>query len=213
MTETGIIAGTGWEDSKRIKVGITTHVRDANADYVKGHVGWPLYNVKLRLWDKDANQEVPRDTEDQPGEVEVSGLGIFNECVDLCSGHKPCADDFFLRYWHLSEVTTSEFHDGWFKTGDIAVYSSDHQAKGQLRILGRNSTDIIKSGGEKLSAIEIERVILELEGMKDVAVVGIEDEEWGQVVSPYRRLSEPSQRYYNMLGADAWLAGWRLHCN
>ena len=52
-----------------------------------------------------------------------------------------------------------------------------------MKILGRNSTDIIKSGGEKLSAIEIERVILELDGIKDVAVVGIDNEEWGQVVS------------------------------
>ena len=79
-------------------------------------------------------------------------------------------------------MTKKEFQDGWFKTGDVAVYSSDSTAKGQLRILGRKSTDIIKSGGEKISAIEIERVILELEGMKDVAVVGVEDEEWGQVV-------------------------------
>ncbi|ORX35959.1 putative long-chain acyl-CoA synthetase [Kockovaella imperatae] len=146
MTETGIIAGTGWEDAKR----------------VKGHVGWPLSNVKLRLWDKEADKEVKE--EDVPGEVEVSGPGIF------------------IEYWHLPEVTAKEFHDGWFKTGDVAVYSSEPAAKGQVKILGRNSTDIIKSGGEKLSAIEIERVILELEGMQDVAVVGIEDEEWGQVV-------------------------------
>lgn len=49
-------------------------------------------------------------------------------------------------------------------------------------MLGRKSTDIIKSGGEKISALEIERAILELPGMKDCAVVGVDDEEWGQIV-------------------------------
>jgi malonyl-CoA/methylmalonyl-CoA synthetase len=87
------------------------------------------------------------------------------------------------RYWNLPAITASDFHSGWFKTGDVGVYSSDPAAKGQLKILGRNSTDIIKSGGEKISAVEIERAILELEGMRDVAVVGVPDEEWGQVVS------------------------------
>ena len=70
----------------------------------------------------------------------------------------------------------------------MGVYSSDPKAIGQLRILGRKSADIIKSGGEKISAIEIERAILELEGMKDCAVVGVEDEEWGQIVSSKFRL-------------------------
>lgn len=87
------------------------------------------------------------------------------------------------RYWKLPEVTVKEFKDGYFKTGDVAVYSSEAESKGQIRILGRNSTDIIESGGEKISAVEIERAILELEGTKDVAVVGVEDVEWGQVVS------------------------------
>jgi malonyl-CoA/methylmalonyl-CoA synthetase len=84
----------------------------------------------------------------------------------------------------LPEATAKEFTtDGWFKTGDVAIMSSvDSNGKGQYRILGRNSADIIKSGGEKLSAIEIETAILELPGMKDCAVVGIPDEEWGQVV-------------------------------
>lgn len=52
-----------------------------------------------------------------------------------------------------------------------------------LRILGRSSVDIIKSGGEKISAVEVERAILELEGVSDCAVVGVADDEWGQVVS------------------------------
>ncbi|WRT64131.1 uncharacterized protein IL334_001060 [Kwoniella shivajii] len=147
MTETGIIAGTGWEHEKR----------------VKGHVGFPLLGVEIRLWDEENNKEITK--QEVSGEVQVRGPPITKE------------------YWRLPEATIKEFHDGWFKTGDVGVYSSDPLAPGQLRILGRNSTDIIKSGGEKISAVEIERAILELEGMKDCAVVGVDDEEWGQVVS------------------------------
>lgn len=86
------------------------------------------------------------------------------------------------EYWRLPEATAKEFVDGWFKTGDIGVWSSDTAAQNQLKVLGRKSTDIIKSGGEKISAVEIERAILELPGMKDCAVMGVEDEEWGQIV-------------------------------
>ncbi|WWC86238.1 uncharacterized protein L201_001111 [Kwoniella dendrophila CBS 6074] len=155
MTETGIIAGTGWEVEKRIK----------------GHVGFPLKGVEVRLWDEEGNKLVT-ETETS-GEVQVRGPPITKE------------------YWKLPEATEKEFQDGWFKTGDVGVYSSDPEATGQLRILGRKSTDIIKSGGEKISAVEIERAILELDGMKDCAVVGADDEEWGQVVSVCLVTSRP----------------------
>ncbi|WVQ97318.1 hypothetical protein IAU59_004429 [Kwoniella sp. CBS 9459] len=147
MTETGIIAMTGWENERRIK----------------GHVGFALPGTEIRLWDEENNKEVTE--REVAGGVQVRGPPITQE------------------YWRLPETTTKEFQDGWFKTGDVGVWSSDPTAAGQLRILGRSSTDIIKSGGEKISAVEIERAILELEGMKDCAVVGVDDEEWGQVVS------------------------------
>lgn len=72
------------------------------------------------------------------------------------------------------------------------MWSSDTAAQNQLKVLGRKSTDIIKSGGEKISALEIERAILELPGMKDCAVVGVDDEEWGQIVSVCLVTSRPS---------------------
>lgn len=99
------------------------------------------------------------------------------------------------RYWNLPEATAKEFtSDGWFKTGDVAILSAlDSDGKGQYKILGRNSADIIKSGGEKLSAIEIETAILELPGMKDCAVVGVPDEEWGQLVCVEVRQSSDSR--------------------
>lgn len=124
-------------------------------------------SVSIRLWDTDTNALVS--ARDTPGEVQVSGAGIMRE------------------YWRLPEATAKEITpDGWFKTGDVAVWSGANgpaEAEGMLRILGRSSQDIIKSGGEKISAIEIERAILELEGMKDAAVVGVPDDVWGQVVS------------------------------
>ena len=85
------------------------------------------------------------------------------------------------RYWRLPDATAREFHDDWFRTGDVGIWSSSQP--GQLKIIGRKSADIIKSGGEKISAVEIERCIMDLEGVTDVAVVGVEDEAWGQVVS------------------------------
>lgn len=120
--------------------------------------------VEIRLWDLGTDTLV--DSYDTQGEVQVRGEGITRE------------------YWRLPEATEKEFIDGWFKTGDIAIRSgASGPEHGMYRILGRNSVDIIKSGGEKISAIEIERAILELPGMEDAAVVGVPDEEWGQVVS------------------------------
>src|SRR5690606_22204209 len=67
--------------------------------------------------------------------------------------------------------------DGWFRTGDTAVVDD-----GRYRILGRSSVDILKTGGEKVSALEIEEVLLGHEAVSEAAVVGIDDPEWGQRV-------------------------------
>ena len=68
--------------------------------------------------------------------------------------------------------------DGWFRTGDMAVLEN-----GYYRILGRLSVDIIKSGGYKISALEIEDVLREHPEVREVAVVGIPDEMWGETVA------------------------------
>lgn len=67
--------------------------------------------------------------------------------------------------------------DGWFKTGDIAILE-----KGAYKILGRNSVDIIKSGGYKISALEIEEVLRTHPDIKECGIVGIPDEEWGEII-------------------------------
>ncbi|MCE2778868.1 MAG: acyl-CoA synthetase [Algoriphagus sp.] len=122
-----------------------------------GYIGTPLPGVKVRLVDEE-NQEVAPGL---PGEIQIQGPGVF------------------AKYWGKVEATAKAFTEsGWFKTGDIAVVE-----EGYFRILGRDSIDIIKSGGYKISALEIEEVLRSHELVKDCAVVGIPNEEWGELVA------------------------------
>jgi malonyl-CoA/methylmalonyl-CoA synthetase len=83
----------------------------------------------------------------------------------------------FSQYWNNPEATDAAFVDGWFRTGDVAVREPDG-----YRLLGRASVDIIKSGGEKVSALEVEEVLRTHPDIADCAVVGVPDEEWGERV-------------------------------
>ncbi|WP_339865549.1 acyl-CoA synthetase [uncultured Algoriphagus sp.] len=121
-----------------------------------GHIGQPLPNVEIRTVDEQ-NKLVPGG---EPGEIQVKGPCVFKE------------------YWGKPEATAKSFtEDGWFMTGDIAVLEN-----GYYRILGRDSIDIIKSGGYKISALEIEEVLRKHPEIKDCGVVGIPNEEWGELV-------------------------------
>lgn len=122
-----------------------------------GAVGMPLPGVEVRLVD-DAGATIT--AEGIAGEIEVRGPTVFHE------------------YWNQPAATAEAFHDGWFRTGDVAVVES-----GSYRILGRKSMDIIKSGGYKLSALEIEAALLEHPSIAECAVVGIADESWGEIVA------------------------------
>ena len=121
-----------------------------------GYIGKPLPKVSVRLVDEQ-NKSVDLV---QPGEIQIKGPSVFKE------------------YWGKPEATAKSFtEDGWFKTGDIAVIE-----EGYYRILGRDSVDIIKSGGYKISALEIEEILRKHPTVKDCGVVGIPDEEWGELV-------------------------------
>ncbi len=122
---------------------------------VPGSVGTPLPGVEVRLVD-ESGQEVPPGV---PGEIEVRGPGVF------------------VGYWGRPEATREAFHDDWFRTGDIAVVE-----EGRYRILGRKSLDIVKSGGYKVSAVEIETTLRGHPEVEDCAVVGVADPELGQMV-------------------------------
>ena len=122
-----------------------------------GTVGAPLPGVEVRLVDEDG-AEVK--TEPAQGEIQVKGPGVFK------------------RYWRRESATKEAFTaQGWFRTGDMA-----ERKDGIFRILGRNSVDIIKTGGYKVSALEIESVFLQHPAIRACAVVGLPDTTWGEQV-------------------------------
>ena len=122
---------------------------------VPGHIGSPLPSVDIRLIGEDGNPVI----DESAGEIQVRGPSVF------------------IEYWNRPEETGSSFVDGWFKTGDVAIRKDNI-----YRILGRRSVDIIKTGGEKVSAIEVEEVLRTHDAIDECAVVGLPDAEWGQRV-------------------------------
>lgn len=85
----------------------------------------------------------------------------------------------FKYYWRRPEATQSSFtKDGWFKTGDTAECID-----GVYKILGRTSADIIKTGGYKVSALDVERHLLSHPDIKECTVVGVPDPTWGERVA------------------------------
>jgi malonyl-CoA/methylmalonyl-CoA synthetase len=124
---------------------------------VPGHVGRPLPRVELRTVSESG--DVLPSTE--PGELEVRGPGVM------------------LEYWRRPDDTARAFHDGWFRTGDVAVLE-ETEGGPSYRLLGRQSTDILKTGGYKVSALEIEEALREHASVAECAVVGLPDEEWGE---------------------------------
>jgi malonyl-CoA/methylmalonyl-CoA synthetase len=95
-----------------------------------------------------------------PGEIEVRGPNVF------------------LEYWGQPDATRDAFREGWFRTGDTAVVEG-----GVYRILGRTNVDILKTGGHKVSALEIEEALREHPAVAECAVVGVPDPEWGERVA------------------------------
>lgn len=88
----------------------------------------------------------------------------------------------FRGYWANPKATGESFDaEGWFATGDAAAV--DAGTSGRFKILGRLSSDVIKTGGEKVSALEIERVVLGLPCVAEAAVVGVPDDAWGERVT------------------------------
>jgi malonyl-CoA/methylmalonyl-CoA synthetase len=127
-----------------------------HGERVPGCVGRPLPGVEVRLVGEDGEPVAPRTA----GEIEVRGPTVFTE------------------YWGKCEATRAAFRDGWFRTGDTAVVEN-----GVYRILGRTNIDILKTGGHKVSALEIEEALREHPAVAECAVVGLPDAEWGERVA------------------------------
>ena len=128
-----------------------------NGERRAGFVGQPLPSVTVQLFDEDNK---PVTEEATPGEIRMKGENVFHE------------------YWNNEKATAESFKNGWFCSGDIAVIED-----GYIRIMGRSSIDIIKSGGYKLSALEIEGVLLMHDDIREVAVIGVHDDIWGESVA------------------------------
>lgn len=112
-----------------------------------------------------------------PGHVGWPFPGVEVRLEDS-GGLLVCSAQMFDRYLNRPDATAESFDGEWFRTGDVAVETDQG-----YRLLGRASVDIIKSGGEKVSALEIEEVFRTHEAIADCAVVGLPDEEWGQRVA------------------------------
>ncbi len=128
-----------------------------------GHVGAPLEGVELRLVDDDRRPIDARDDETL-GEIAVRGPHVF------------------LGYLNRPEASAEiRDADGWLYTGDIAAMTSD----GALRIVGRRATDLIKCGGFKIGAGEIEAALLEHPSVREAAVLGVPDLDLGETIVAY----------------------------
>jgi malonyl-CoA/methylmalonyl-CoA synthetase len=135
---------------------MNTAVR-ASGDRRAGYVGPPLDGVELRLVD-DAGQPIGAADDETIGEIAVRGPNLF------------------LEYLNRPDATSEAIRDGWFHTGDLATRSLD----GYVRIVGRRATDLIKSGGFKIGAGEIEGALLEHADVKEAAVTGEPDADLGE---------------------------------
>jgi acyl-CoA synthetase (AMP-forming)/AMP-acid ligase II len=117
-------------------------------------VGPPLPGVEVRLSGTDG----PPGPDGSPvRDVEIRSPGLFSGYL----GRDPVLDP-----------------DGWFRTGDLGAWAED----GSLRILGRRDTDLIKTGGYRVGAGEVEDAVLAHPGVAEVAVAGVPDHKLGQRV-------------------------------
>ncbi|KAL0277305.1 UNVERIFIED_CONTAM: hypothetical protein PYX00_004643 [Menopon gallinae] len=139
-----------------------------------GFVGKPFPSVQVRVVKREDPKEIyvqgdsekstvlkqPENSKTISGELLVKGPSVFR------------------TYWNKPNLTTREFVEDWFRTGDTVEY-----VDGWYKILGRTSVDIIKTGGFKVSALEAEMAIINHPDIEDVAVLGVPDVTWGEKVA------------------------------
>lgn len=135
-----------------------------------GHVGLPLPSVQVKIVNEETGELI--ESPNTGGQLFVKGPTVFRE------------------YLNRSDATDEAFDtDGFFDTGDIAEFNNDLNS---YRILGRASVDILKVGGYKVSALDIERVVLEHASVAEVAIMGMSDDIWGERVGMICRLKPTS---------------------
>lgn len=174
MTETGMSLTSPLKETSSFK-------------RIPGLVGRPMPEVKVRIVDAQNESKVLIESDiakdkiadegslsgDIEGNLEVKGPNVFRE------------------YFNKEKQTKESFtEDNWFKTGDTALFVKEH---GSYKILGRTSIDIIKSGGYKISAVDIEREISAHPNVFDVIVFGVKDLKWGEKICAYIKLKNKDE--------------------
>src|SRR4051812_15632592 len=143
----------------------------ADGDRRPGTVGVPLEGVSVRLVD-DSGASMDVADDETVGEIQVRGPNLF------------------LEYLNRPDATSEAMKSGWFATGDVATRSSD----GYIRIVGRRATDLIKSGGYKIGAGEIENALLEHPAVAESAVTGEPDDDLGERIVAWVVVEEGAPR-------------------
>ncbi|MBS1659001.1 MAG: AMP-binding protein [Bacteroidetes bacterium] len=126
-----------------------------NGNRIPGSVGFPLPGVEVKILDDELQECSPGES----GEIAVRGPNVFS------------------GYWQNAEATARSFYDGWFLTGDIGKVDDE----GRVFIHSRKK-DVIKSGGILIFPHEVEEVIESMPQVKECAVIGIPDDEFGEVI-------------------------------
>jgi malonyl-CoA/methylmalonyl-CoA synthetase len=143
------------------RYGMTETLMNAGArlgdEVIAGRVGPPLPGVELRLLD-EAGEVIDATDDETIGEIAVRGPNLFE------------------GYLNRPDATEESMRDGWFMTGDLATRNES----GSLKLVGRKSTDLIKSGGYRIGAGEIEGALLEHPAVAEVAVTAAPDEDLGE---------------------------------
>jgi len=167
-----------------------------------GFVGQPLPGVQIRITNADNNKDVLLEAQGEANKgfwssdefkdsatVKIkSGISSDSEIIGNLEVKGPT---IFKEYWNMPEVTKKEFtEDGYFITGDSVSYDPTMSS---FKILGRNSADIIKSRGYKISALEMETKLLENRTIVDCAVIGVPHEAYGQEIVALIKLRNASE--------------------
>jgi fatty-acyl-CoA synthase len=172
-SELGVEIVTGWGMTELTPVGMVTHPRARMAAEppesllrVRTSQGTPLPFVEARVVD-DEGVPVPHDGE-TPGELEVRGPWVVGA--------------------YFRSATSEAFRDGWLRTGDVATIDAD----GYTRLVDRTK-DLIRSGGEWISSVQLEHALMDLEGVAEAAVVAMPHEKWGERPAAFVVLRAPGQ--------------------
>ena len=168
---------------------IYTFTIDQNAAAKPGSAGQAGINQQIRVVRLNAKSATDLARPDEEGEI-----------IALLAG-----DELFEGYWRRPDADAKSIRDGWYFTGDTGFVDAD----GDLFVTGRVD-DMIISGGENVSPVEIESCLSLHPAVLEVAVVGLADEKWGQVVTAFvKRKAAVSEQDLEQFCRSSGLANFK----